>query len=69
MLIMKKLLNKLDRFCNWMVGIGWTDLGVVFCLCAVSDLSAGQGQFLKSLTCWILALIVFVRAPRKVSNE
>ena len=53
---------------GWIVGIGWTDLGVAFALVSIGANSIGDGAVWHGLWCWMLGITVYVRAHRP-NNE
>lgn len=48
----------------WIMGIGWTDLGVAFALVSIGADSIGDGFVWHGLWCWMLGITIYVRAPR-----
>lgn len=48
----------------WIIGIGWTDLGVAFALISIGADRIGDGFIWHGLWCWMLGIAIYVRAPR-----
>jgi hypothetical protein len=49
---------------RYVVGIGFSDMGIAVCLAIHADIAATESNWIRCVGCWILCISVYVSAPR-----